>query len=132
VGLCIDARSCPSDHSATPPRASHAFDLVEHQASLSRRAIQFLQAQNSPWLERITRQRGARTERLFWQSGGGYDRNIVCARTLLQMIDYLHLIPVRKGLVEFARDWKWSSTAYFEGGTSRIPLDPIPSEWLAC
>ena len=28
------------------------------------------------WLPRISRQRGRRTERLFWQSGGGFDRNI--------------------------------------------------------
>ena len=95
------------------------------------RAIHFLEAQNSPWLARITRQRGARRERLFWQSGGGYDRNITCGKTLLKMIEYLHYNPVRRGLVERAADWKWSSAAVFEGGTSPIPIDPIPWEWLA-
>lgn len=78
---------------------------------VAKRAINFLVAQNSPWLERITRQRGTRTERLFWQSGGGYDRNIENGKTLLQMIDYIHLNPVRRGLVEQARDWSWSSVA---------------------
>ena len=98
---------------------------------VAKRAINFLVRQESPWLARMTRQRGSRTERLFWQSGGGYDRNITSGKTLLQMIDYLHNNPVRRGLVQRARDWNWSSAAWFEGGFSPIPLDPIPWEWLA-
>jgi putative transposase len=97
---------------------------------IARRAIQFLIEQHSPWLEKVTRSRGNRTERLFWQSGGGFDRNITRGETLLKMIDYLHSNPVRRGLVERARDWKWSSAKWFEGGTSPITLDPIPAEWL--
>ncbi len=69
------------------------------------RAVAFLEAEKSPWLARMTRQRGQRTERLFWQSGGGYDRNITCPRTLLRMIDYLHQNPVRKQLVAAAQEW---------------------------
>jgi len=59
------------------------------------------------------------------------DRNITCGKTLLQMLDYLHHNPVRRGLVLRAADWKWSSAAAFEGGISPISLDPIPWEWLA-
>ena len=59
------------------------------------------------------------------------DRNITCDKTLLQMLDYLHNNPVRRGLVLRAADWKWSSAAAFEGGISPISLDPIPWEWLA-
>jgi hypothetical protein len=62
------------------------------------------------------------SERLFWQSGGGYDRNIISGKTLLQMIDYLHLNPVRKSLVPKAADWKWSSAAWWEGVTQGAPL----------
>ena len=98
---------------------------------VARRAIDYLQQTNSPWLAKITRQRGKHTERLFWQYGGGYDRNITCGKTLLRMLEYLHLNPVRRGLVLRAGDWKWSSAAAFEGGHSPIPLDPIPWEWLA-
>jgi putative transposase len=98
---------------------------------VAKRAIQFLESRQSTWLGRITRQRGTRRERLFWQSGGGYDRNITSGKTLLQMIDYLHNNPVRRGLVERAIDWKWSSAASFEGRSSIIPLDPIPWEWRA-
>jgi putative transposase len=97
---------------------------------VAKRAIQFLVESNSPWLARISRRRGTRNERLFWQSGGGYDRNVTSAKTLLKMIDYLHNNPVRRGLVERAIGWKWSSAAAFEGGASPLPVDPIPAEWL--
>ena len=49
------------------------------------------------------------------------------------MIDYIHLNPVRRGLVTRARDWRWSSARWFEGITD-LPLipDKIPSEWINC
>jgi putative transposase len=81
--------------------------------------------------DKITRRRGTRTERVFWQTGGGYDRNITCGKTLLQMIEYLHMNPVRRELVEQARDWKWSIAMAFEGEQSPIAVDPIPWDWLA-
>lgn len=95
------------------------------------KAIQFIK-QNSPeWLPKITRQRGRKEERLFWQSGGGYDRNVLMKQTLLSMIDYIHENPVRKEFVQRPRDWFWSSAAWFDG-QSEIPLqvDKIPFDWL--
>jgi len=69
--------------------------------------------------------------RLFWQSGGGYDRNVNEPQTLMSMIEYVHLNPVRRGLVARAVDWEWSSAAYLEDvGPSPLTLDPIPPEWL--
>ncbi len=74
--------------------------------------------------------RGNRGERHFWQPGGDYDRNIVEPKTLIAMIDYIHLNPVRKGLVERANEWQWSSAAWFDGGQETpLILDPIPPEW---
>lgn len=99
---------------------------------VGRRASAFL-AKNAPqWLPRITQVRGGRTKRHFWQVGGGYDRNVVEPRTLLATIDYIHLNPVRRGLVERASDWRWSSAGWFQGlGESGCELapDPIPPEW---
>ena len=47
------------------------------------------------------------------------------------MIDYLHDNPVRKELVLRARDWKWSSAAWY-ADLSAVPLIPdrIPPDWL--
>lgn len=101
------------------------------KAPVGTKAIKYLEEHAPHWLPKITRQRGKKTERLFWQSGGGYDRDIYTPQALLAMIDYLHANPVRKGLVERPRDWWWSSAAWFDDG-SEIPLkvDPIPKDWL--
>ena len=99
------------------------------KSPVGREAVIYLQKNSPEWLAKITRQRGNRVERLFWQSGGGYDRNIVERGTLLSMIDYLHLNPVRKALVAKPEHWKWSSAALF-AGESLLPLDRIPPEWL--
>jgi putative transposase len=97
---------------------------------VGQRAVVFLEKNAPQWLPRITRQRGGSRERLFWQSGGGYDRNIEEPKTLQAMIDYLHLNPVRRGLVARATDWRWSSAGWFEGNpkVNLIP-DPVPPEW---
>jgi putative transposase len=97
---------------------------------VGQRAVMFLETNAPQWLPRITRRRGGSRERLFWQSGGGYDRNIEEPGTLRVMMDYLHLNPVRRGLVARATDWQWSSAGWSEGTPSvdLIP-DPIPPEW---
>jgi len=80
---------------------------------VARQAIRWLE-QNAPdWIPRITVREGLRTRRRFWQPGGGYDRNIERVDTLERMIDYTHLNPVRRGLVERAVDWPWSSARWY-------------------
>src|SRR5437868_12812301 len=93
-------------------------------------AMRYSEKSQSEWLDRLTRKRGNRTERLFWQSGGGYDRNITSPRTLLRMMDYLHEHPVSKGLVTQAHEWMWSSVGYYLGGTSPLAPEAIPADWL--
>jgi putative transposase len=102
------------------------------KAPVARKSIQYLKDHSPDWLPRITRSRAGKTERLFWQSGGGYDRNLDSPPTLFKEIDYIHMNPVRKGLVEVAENWKWSSAAWFLGKptTALIP-DPIPADWIA-
>ena len=101
------------------------------KAPVGSKAIEYLLANAPDWIPRITRKRGKRTERVFWQSGGGFDRNVIKPGTLMKMIDYIHMNPVRRGLVEKPEDWKWSSTAwYLRGGEGPIRVDPIPPEWL--
>ena len=59
------------------------------------------------------------------------DRNLIEPKTLLQMIDYIHDNPVRKGFVARACDWKWSSAGWFMDQRA-VPLIPdrIPPEWF--
>lgn len=101
------------------------------KAPVDKEAIAYLRVESPEWIPRLTRRRGSRIERLFWQSGGGYDRNIDEPRTLQAMIDYTHLNPVRRKLVERADDWKWSSASWYCSGAAPILVpDPIPPEWL--
>ncbi|HCS51427.1 hypothetical protein [Rubinisphaera sp.] len=94
-------------------------------------AIEYLIQNSSDWLPKITRTRGKKSERLFWQSGGGYDRNIVTSKSLLSMIDYVHANPVRKDFVEQAFEWKWSSASwYLNSIDGPLSIDPIPKDWL--
>ncbi len=51
------------------------------------KAIEHLLVRAPDWIPRITRKRGKKSERLFWQSGGGYDRNVVQPDALMNMID---------------------------------------------
>ena len=116
-----------------PTDENHSISdiLKAIKAPVGRQAIEYLEVNAPDWLPKITRQRGQITERLFWQSGGGYDRNVIAPKTLLKMIDYLHANPVRKQLVVRPRDWKWSSAAWYDDLTA-VPLavDPIPPDWL--
>jgi putative transposase len=45
-------------------------------------------------------------------------------------MNYIHLNPVRKGLVERSEDWQWSSATHYCGGHSPLIPDAIPPEWL--
>jgi len=102
------------------------------KSPVGQKAIRHLELEAPQWLPRITRTRGEKTERLFWQSGGGYDRNIDQTATLVQEIEYVHMNPVRRGLVEHADAWKWSTAASFMGsGSSPLVPDPIPRDWIA-
>jgi REP-associated tyrosine transposase len=99
---------------------------------VARTAIKYLEAHAPEWLSRITRRRGDRSRRLFWQLDGGYDRNITEPETLASVVDYIHLNPVRRGLIDRADRWRWSSAAWFaRSGASPLVPDQIPSEWRA-
>lgn len=82
------------------------------KALVARKAIGYLEEHSPEWIPRITRQRGSRTERVFWQPGGGYDRNIENPVLLSNMIDYIHHNPVRRGLVNLPTDWMHSSAGW--------------------
>ncbi len=95
------------------------------------KAIKYLLERSPECIPRITRKRGKKSERLFWQSGGGYDRNFDDPHVLMNMMDYIHMNPVRRGLVETPAAWRWSSAAWHLGaGEPPIVPDPIPAEWL--
>jgi putative transposase len=91
----------------------------------------------SPLLKRLTvRERPGKETFRFWQEGPGYDRNFQTAKSVLASMDYIHMNPVRSGLVRQARLWKWSSARYYESDGQELDADlprltPMPAEfWL--
>ncbi len=111
------------------------YDIAKIRTAIKepvgRKGIAYLRENAPEWLERIQIVKQDRVRYCFWQRGGGHDRNVIRPKTLLNMIDYIHMNPVRRKLVERPTDWRWSSAAWYVGiGDSPIPIDPIPPEWL--
>ncbi len=77
-------------------------------------------------LDRITTASG---QQRFWQSGGGYDRNVVSQDEMEEKIGYIHQNPVRRRLVDRAIDWPWSSARWYAGdggdGCGVVMIDPV-------
>jgi len=55
----------------------------------------------------------AKPRHRFWQKGGGYDRNYWTIEEIQKQIDYIHMNPVRRGLVQRPEDWEWSSAGFW-------------------
>ncbi|MEK6799005.1 MAG: hypothetical protein AABZ12_08585 [Planctomycetota bacterium] len=63
-------------------------------------------------------------EKAFWKPRG-YDFNVLAEDKLLEKINYLHANPIRRGLVDRAEDWAWSSYRFYEFGER----SPIAMDW---
>ena len=87
----------------------------------SYRIKQDIFASKDPLLEKLTiRERPGKTTFRFWQEGSGYDRNVLDHQSLRRMINYVHLNPVRRGLVDHPREWKWSSWQHYEEESNTV------------
>jgi putative transposase len=81
----------------------------------------------SPLINQLTvRERQGKTCFRFWQEGPGYDRNLTTASVIEAAIQYIHMNPVRRGLVDRAVDWKWSSASWYLLDPVRRQLPGLP------
>jgi len=62
--------------------------------------------------------------RSFWQSRF-YDFNVWSRKKKIEKLAYMHMNPVKRGLVSRPGDWPWSSYAFYAGRESRIRFDPV-------
>ncbi|MBN1506291.1 MAG: transposase [Sedimentisphaerales bacterium] len=105
------------------PEYSISAILRSIKQPVSRRAIDYLRRKNPDGLKFLATGEDDEPYR-FWQKGGGYDRNITALETLVQSIRYIHNNPVRKGLVETADQWCYSSAAdWLNTGHGPISID---------
>ena len=66
---------------------------------------------------------GDRPRKRFWKERG-YDFNVLDENKVLEKLQYLHANPVRRGLVERADQWLWSSYRFYElGDDTMIAMD---------
>jgi putative transposase len=61
-----------------PRREQHELAHIRRliKEPVARKALAWLRNQSPEWMLKLERRRGSGIEHLFWQSGGGYDRNI--------------------------------------------------------
>lgn len=71
---------------------------------------------------------GRRRHAVLWQAGGGYDRNVTSRKVAANVVDYIHMNPVRRGLCESPQDYRWSSAVSWYG-IAASPLVPDLMEW---
>lgn len=89
---------------------------------VAQRVIERWRVLRAPVLARITDERGRAR---FWQPGGGYDRSIFSDGELREKVDYDN--PRRRGLVQRAGDYPWSSIHWYRGNRGgRLVVSPLP------
>ena len=91
---------------------------------VARNALRYLREIKSNGLSRLAVVRSGGVEYRFWQEGGGYDRNIIKEYTAWKSIEYIHNNPVKRGLVNHAVEWKWSSAELSTDVPSHSPTAP--------
>ena len=70
----------------------------------------------------------------YWQEGPGYDRNLTSPEAVNGSIEYIHLNPVRRGLISDPHEWRWSSCRFYAtDGQCQDPALPkvqgLPAEF---
>jgi putative transposase len=61
----------------------------------------------------------------FWQPKS-YVFHVYSERKLREKLDYMHLNPVKAGLVDRAEDWRWSSARWY----TRRKTVGVPISWI--
>ena len=53
-----------------------------------------------------------------------FDRALRTVREYVERVQYIHLNPVKAGLVDRPEDWPWSSVHDYTGGVNQVPAPP--------
>ena len=89
------------------------------------RANRHIECKYPQWSSRMQVSVGDRVVQRFWQKGGGYDRAVTNEKLFREMLDYIHLNPVRAGLARTAESYLWSSANYWiTGRQGSLKVDP--------
>lgn len=82
------------------------------KGGVARRVLMRWRELGAPILDRLCNASG---DAHFWQRGGGYERNIFSRNEFEEKLNYMHMNPVKRGLVRTALDYGWSSARAYSG-----------------
>jgi len=97
----------------------HALIGVGYPLTISR-VMQSIKGISSRWLNERRGAQGPVWQHQFW------DRFVRHQKEFAARFDYMHLNPVRKGLVGRPEDWRWSSYNNYALEKERVSRCPIP------
>ena len=106
-GTECGTQTATSDSTPTVEQITHRL-----KSAFAQRVIHRWRELNAPILNRIVDTHGRAH---FWQTGGGYDRNIFSHNELQEKIDYIHANPIRRELANRVQDYHWSSIHTYIG-----------------
>lgn len=107
----------------------YAYVLMpEHIHLLINEPPRILLAQFLKALKQVTSRKLRGPREKFWQDRY-YDSNVYGAMACSEVIRYIHRNPVKRGLVEKAEDWVWSSFRHYAAGVKGTV--EVESQWAA-
>jgi putative transposase len=107
-----------------PRRKDYSISAILQYVKQSgaRRILKYCRANGLAALSKMETGK-ARPKYRFCQDGRGYDRNYFSPDRIRTQIEYIHNNPVRRGLVESAVEWEWSSASFWlTGGHSHVTI----------
>jgi putative transposase len=112
-----------------PARESYSISAIlkSIKQSVSRKAVNWLRKNNPQGLRWLSTGQVTKPYQ-FWQDGGGYDREVRTGQGLRQVLDYIHLNPVRRGLAGQSEQWFWSSARQW----SDLGVGPVRIDRESC
>ena len=110
-------------HLVILPHEGSSIRRILHRIKrpMTSKVLGWVNRQCPSFLHRMAeRRRSGEVTYRFWQTGGGYDRNLRTIQDIHDKITYIHENPVRRELVQRAVDWPWSSARAWETGQDEL------------
>lgn len=100
--------------------------IIKEFKSFTARAVidVLVQYGYSAWLEKLHALKApykSQSKYQLWQEGS-HPQEILSEQMMLQKIEYIHNNPVKRGYIEFPREWRYSSARNYEGEAGLIPV----------
>jgi putative transposase len=100
--------------------------LRSMKTSIAKQVIERWRTLQAPILREILTTQGRPR---FWQTGGGFDRNVRDTSEFVREVRYIHRNPVERGLVAEPQHRAWSSVRWWMGRRGgEVECDPPPGD----